>query len=118
MGVPVRDAKLVARAQAMRRDATPPERALWRILRAPPFDALHFRRQVPFGSLYIADFASHRARIVIEADGRSHDAPASSDAARDRWFEAQGYRVYRLSNAAIMDPNHDVARTLGNWFRA
>ena len=116
MGVAVRDAKLIARAQTMRREATPPERALWRVLRAPPFDTLHFRRQVPFGSRYIADFASHRARIVVEADGRSHDWLAASDEARDRWFEGQGYRVFRLSNSAIVDPNHDVAGTLASWF--
>ncbi len=116
MGVFVRDARLIARAQTMRREATPPERALWRVLRAPPFDGLHFRRQVPFGSRYIADFASHRARIVIEADGRSHDLTEVADAARTRWFEGEGYRVFRLSNAAIVDPNHDLAGTLASWF--
>ncbi len=116
MGVSVRDATLIGRAQTLRREATPPERALWRVLRAPPFDGLHFRRQVPFGSRYIADFASHRARLIVEADGRSHDVAVDYDAARDRWFEGQGYRVFRLSNAEIVDPNYNVAGTLASWF--
>ena len=111
-----RDPVLVGRAKEMRRAATPPERALWRVLRVPPFDAMHFRRQVPFGSRYIADFASHRAQIIVEADGRSHDGTEDYDAARDAWFVEHGYRVFRLSNSAIVDPNHAVAATLANWF--
>jgi len=98
------------------RAATPTERALRRVLRAPPFDRLHFRRQVPFGSLYIADFASHRARIVVEADGPSHEGAEDYDAARDAWFVGQGYRVFRLSNASIVDPKHDLAVTLASCF--
>ncbi len=108
----MRDATLTDRARTMRREATPPERALWRILRAPPFAALHFRRQVAFETRYIADFASHRGRIVVEADGQSHDFTEAADAARTAWFEGRGYRVVRVRNRDIMDPAVDVARWL------
>jgi len=98
-GSAMRDDELTRRARALRANATPPERAVWRILRTPPFDALHFRRQVAFDDRYIADFASHRACVIIEVDGRSHDQSEVADARRTSWFEAQGYRVVRVSNA-------------------
>ena len=110
----VRDAMLVERAKRLRREATPPERAVWRLLRAPPFDALHFRRQVAFGAVYIADFASLRAKVVVEVDGRSHDFSAVADAERTAWFEAQGYRVVRVSNWQVGMAGQDLAALLGS----
>ena len=79
---------------------TDAERALWRLLRES-FPEQHFRRQVPIRQ-FIADFASHRARIVIEVDGGQHKEAV--DAARTRIIEDEGYRVVRFWN-------HDV---LGN----
>ncbi|KPF77498.1 hypothetical protein IP88_05950 [alpha proteobacterium AAP81b] len=95
------DRPLQLRAQAMRAAPTPAERAAWRILKAPPFDIWHFRRQVPFGTRYIADFASHRARLIIEIDGNTHDLEAPEEIARTKWLEAQGYRVLRFTNAEV-----------------
>ena len=70
---------LKSNAKTLRRSLTPAEALLWTILRSPPLDAWHFRRQVPFAPLYIADFASHAARLVVEADGPSHDLTAAAD---------------------------------------
>ncbi len=87
----------------MRRELTEPERKLWKALRLRlPIDGTHFRRQVPLGS-YIADFCSHRAKLVIEVDGNQHgdDQSIARDAIRTAQIEAQGYRVLRFSN-------HDV----------
>ena len=108
----MRSRALIERAKVMRRAATPPERAVWRVLRAPPFDALHFRRQVAFEDRYIADFASHRARVIVEVDGRSHDASELGDVERTRWLEAQGYRVVRVTNVQAMDWEQDLAALL------
>ena len=85
--------------------------AVWRLLRAAPFDALHFRRQVPFANRYIADFASHRARLIIEIDGNTHDLEAAAEQARTAWLVAQGYRVLRFTNAEAAQDGC-VARTL------
>jgi very-short-patch-repair endonuclease len=94
----------------MRNAPTPCERAVWRILRAAPFDALHFRRQVPFAGRYIADFASHRARVIIEIDGNTHDLASAAETARTAWLTAQGYRVLRFTNTDVAEA--DIARTL------
>jgi very-short-patch-repair endonuclease len=79
---------------------TDAERKLWRLLR-DSFKDHHFRRQVPIRH-YIADFVSHRAKLVIEVDGGQHTEDA--DAARTRVIEDEGYSVIRFWN-------HDV---LGN----
>jgi very-short-patch-repair endonuclease len=89
---------LQTRAQSLRAAQTPAERTVWKLLKAPPFDAWHLRRQAPFGTRYIADFASHRARLMIEIDGNTHDLEAPADMA---WLEAQGYRVVRFTNAGV-----------------
>jgi very-short-patch-repair endonuclease len=58
---------------------------------------------VPFGTRFIADFASHRARLVIEIDGNIHDLEAPAEMARTVWLEAQGYRVVRFTNGEVSE---------------
>jgi very-short-patch-repair endonuclease len=57
---------------------TEAERVLWRRLRFDQISELRFRRQVPIGP-YIADFASLRARLIIEIDGSQHADAADYD---------------------------------------
>ena len=90
----------IKRARRLRSDATDAENVMWRLLRESFPDA-RFRRQVPLRH-FIADFASHRHRLVIEVDGGQHDEAA--DATRTNVIEAEGYSVLRFWN-------HDV---LGN----
>ena len=87
------------RARSLRVNATPAERAMWRILREA-FPEARFRRQVPLRH-FIADFASHRARLVIECDGGQHGT--QTDAERTRLIEAEGYRLLRFWNNDILD---------------
>jgi very-short-patch-repair endonuclease len=91
----------IVRARRLRRDMTPQERKLWRALRES-FPAFNFRKQVPLGP-YFADFACHRARLVIEADGSQHgsDEGIAYDEARTRFLETEGYRVLRFWNGDI-----------------
>jgi very-short-patch-repair endonuclease len=91
------------RAKTLRGAQTQAERAAWKLLKAPPFDAWHFRRQVPFGARYIADFASHRARLIIEIDGNTHDLESPDEIARTAWLESQRYRVVRFTNVEVTE---------------
>ena len=77
---------------------TDAERALWRILRET-FPEQHFRRQAPIRH-YIADFVSHRAKLVIEVDGGQHNEGV--DAARTRVIQDEGYRVIRFWNDEVL----------------
>ena len=88
----------VRRARRLRRDMTDAERKLWRILREN-FHEWHFRRQVPIRH-FIADFASHRAKLIIEVDGGQHTTEI--DAPRSAILEREGYRVIRFWNDEVL----------------
>ena len=87
-------------ARHMRHDPTEAERALWLALRGRRFLAWKFRRQVPVGP-FIADFLCFEARLIVEVDGGQH-AENPRDVERDRWFEANGFRVLRLWNHEVL----------------
>jgi hypothetical protein len=61
----------------------------------------HFRRQVRIGR-YVADFASHSAKLIIEVDGGQHAGTMEADAARTKVLEAHGYRVLRFWNNDVL----------------
>jgi len=90
-----------ARARALRSAMTPPEIALWQVLRTRP-EGLKFRRQHPAGP-YVADFYCHAARLVVEVDGEAHGRgvrPAADDR-RDQWFDARGLQTLRLPAGVV-----------------
>jgi very-short-patch-repair endonuclease len=88
-------------ARAMRAAPTEAERKLWWHLRHRiPMPGTHFRRQVRIGP-YIADFACHASRIVIEVDGGQHDRSVA-DEKRTKVLEASGYRVLRYWNNDVL----------------
>ncbi|MFZ0765291.1 MAG: DUF559 domain-containing protein [Bradyrhizobium sp.] len=90
-------------AHHMRTQPMDAERVLWRRLRHDvPLIGSHFRRQVPIGP-FIVDFASRKAKIVIELDGGQHDWQQEGDVARTRHIEAAGYRVLRFWNNDVFD---------------
>jgi very-short-patch-repair endonuclease len=85
-------------ARALRANAADAEQAMWRLLRESFPDA-RFRFQVPL-RMFTADFASHRARLVIEIDGGQHRP--ERDAEHSRLIEAEGYRVIRFRNHEVL----------------
>ncbi|MGI8840810.1 MAG: endonuclease domain-containing protein [Caulobacteraceae bacterium] len=86
-------------ARSMRREPVVAERALWRLLRDRRLEGLKFRRQVPIGR-YIADFLCLRHRLIVEADGPTHE-DSLYDLERDAWLTARGFRVLRFANSTI-----------------
>jgi very-short-patch-repair endonuclease len=85
----------------MRAAPTEAERKLWWHLRYRlSMSDTHFHRQVRLGR-YIVDFASHRARLVVEVDGGQH-AEQSSDIERTRFIESEGYRILRFWNNDVL----------------
>jgi very-short-patch-repair endonuclease len=96
----------IGRARYLRREMTGPEKLLWAELRKLD---LHVRRQVPMGG-YIADFAIHGAKLIIEVDGARHDLDENQlhDALRDAWFTSQGYRTLRVRNGQILSDLNGV----------
>lgn len=103
-----RDADTLKRAKQLRRDMTPPERALWQILRGHRLDGWKFTRQVPVEP-YIVDFACRRFRLAIELDGDTHGPQETYDARRTTFLESQGWRVIRFANSEAVSNPEGVA---------
>ncbi|MDQ8028216.1 MAG: endonuclease domain-containing protein [Brevundimonas sp.] len=104
--------KTVRRARLLRAKPTWTEARLWERLHELP---VRFRRQEPMGP-YVADFACHRADLVIEVDGGVHDRPevAVRDLERSNWLESQGYSVLRFSNRQVEDDLDAVVSAIRN----
>ena len=80
------------RARRCAPNPTDAERKLWWHLRHRLANAgTHFRRQVQIGR-YIADFASHKAKLIIEVDGGQHGErsrmpmPSATKLLRSKWL--------------------------------
>jgi very-short-patch-repair endonuclease len=89
----------IKRARELRRNPTEAEKAMWRLLKQN-FPQARFRQQVPLRH-YIADFACHRLKAVIEIDGGQHSA--ETDEQRTRIIQAEGYRIIRFWNNEVLE---------------
>ena len=76
------------------------ERILWQRI-SGKWLGVAFRRQVPVGDKYIADFLAPACRLIVEVDDRSHELKRTADARRDRVLVRLGYRVLRLDAALV-----------------
>jgi very-short-patch-repair endonuclease len=94
----------IQRARLLRANQTELERNLWFALRQLKRLGFHFRRQAPIGK-YIADFACHGAKLIVELDGSQHAEPkqAAHDAERTAFLESRGYRVIRIWNGELIE---------------
>ena len=91
-------------ARNLRNNATPAERLLWQHLRLLKSEGRHFRRQVPIAG-FVADFACHYPKLIIELDGGQHDDSSSQhyDAERSYKLNEEGYQVLRFWNRDITE---------------
>ena len=105
--------KLRANARELRKNSTDAERILWSELRDNRLNGVGFRRQVPIKN-YIADFACHAAKLVVELDGGQHfsDQAEQADAVRSSVIEARGFKVLRFSNHDVMTNRVGVLETI------
>lgn len=101
-------------ARELRRNQTPAEAALWKLLRSRRLSHLKFRRQVPVGP-FVVDFYCHRLKLVVELDGEVHQEvrQAAHDESRDDFLRSRGLKVLRFPNqAAFSDPEEIFRRIL------
>jgi very-short-patch-repair endonuclease len=101
------------RAKQLRSIMVKAEVILWKHLRALREDGYIFRRQHPVGP-YIADFAIHSGKLVIEVDGATHDTAdeVEHDRRRDVYLHAKGWRVLRIPNVAVYKNIEQVVETI------
>lgn len=99
-------------AKRLRKEMTPPEIALWLVLRSNEA-GLRFRRQHAAGG-HVLDFYCAPARLAIEVDGECHnhgDRP-ERDAARDAWLVAQNIHILRYPAREMLANLDDVLRQI------
>jgi very-short-patch-repair endonuclease len=89
-------------ARELRKNATPAERILWQQLRLLKSEGRHFRRQVPIDK-FVADFACHSPKVVVELDGGQHGDAIPYDEARTKIMKSHGYRVLRFWNNDVLE---------------
>ncbi|MFZ5738580.1 MAG: endonuclease domain-containing protein [Pseudomonadota bacterium] len=106
-------------ARELRKKSTDAERLMWGELRDKQLNGFSFKRQVPIGP-YIADFACHSVKLVVELDGGQHfsDDGERADAARTAAIEARGFRVIRFSNAEVMSNRAGVLQSIADVLAA
>ncbi len=77
---------------------------MWRLLYPFRTDGFHFRKQSAIGP-FVADFACHHARVVIELDGWTHgtEDELRRDGRRDEFLRGEGYTVMRFSNGEVLE---------------
>ena len=107
--------KTIRIARRLRVNQTDAETVLWNRIRNRQIDGYKFARQVPIGA-YICDFVCREKRIVIEVDGGQH-AESATDAVRDRYLIAEGYRVLRFWNNDVLGNLEGVLATIQSELR-
>jgi len=97
------------RARELRANATDAERKLWAHLSARKVAGARFNRQVPIGP-FVCDVVARSAKLI--------DSNASTDEARTRYLEVQGFRVIRFWNNQVLQQIEGVVaqieRALGD----
>src|SRR5512133_2681431 len=95
--------KLFSNASMLRANMTEAEKLLWENLRKKRLKKYRFRRQHPIGH-YIADFYSHKAKLIIEVDGLIHDIDEISERDEGRTYDLEelGLDVIRFTNEEII----------------
>jgi very-short-patch-repair endonuclease len=99
-------------AKRLRSAMSLPEVLLWRQIRLRP-RGFKFRRQHPVGP-YVADFNCDTARTVVEIDGIVHNMGSlpARDTVRDRWMNASGLVVIRISASDVLKDCTAVAESI------
>jgi very-short-patch-repair endonuclease len=95
----------------MRKNPTWGELRLWHALRQKRL-GVRFRRQEPIGS-YIADFACHPHRVIVEVDGITHGYGDHAYAVRrDQWFGERDWVVLHFSDEDVHQQLDEVTAAI------
>src|SRR5690349_21034466 len=100
-------------AHRLRKTMTPQEVKLWVHLRSWRGRGYHFRRQMPQGHA-IVDFACLKHRLIVEVDGRQHNADdyTRRDHLRDERLSRARSRVLRFWNSDVDGNLEGVLETI------
>ena len=103
----------------LRRNATLDECLLWNALKARQVKGLKFRRQQSIGP-YVVDFYCPLERLIVEADGSSHDTESASEKSllRANYLHQAGFRILRFQSWEIRNNLEGVLAEISNLLTA
>ncbi len=99
------------RARNLRNEMTKSESLLWNKLQKNQLLGFRFKPQHPI-QCFIADFYCHKARLVVEIDGKIHLQHVEYDKARTEVMEQYGLNVIRFTNEEIEEEIEKVIGTI------
>jgi very-short-patch-repair endonuclease len=76
--------------------------AFWSALKARQL-GVTFRRQVPVGGQFIADFLAPSLRLIVEVDGGYHARRRRADERRELKLRRLGFRVVRMNAELVLN---------------
>ena len=91
---------LIKKAQENRVSPTEAERILWEQLRSKKLEGYKFRQQHLIDD-FIVDFVCLSKKLVVEVDGKIHEATKEYDRERTKVLEEKGFKVVRFKNEEI-----------------
>jgi very-short-patch-repair endonuclease len=102
----------------LRNNSTRAEIKLWsELLRAKKMMGYSFLRQRPIG-YYIADFLCKDLKLIIEADGISHEGKEEYDHRRDQSLLGLGYTPLRFTDHEVLNDLNYVEDTIKDWINS
>lgn len=106
-------------AADLRKSMTEAERTLWDELKQNKLKGYRFKAQHPI-KFFIADFYCHRAKLVIEIDGKIHTTKERKeyDLNRSYEFEHLGLKVIRFTNSEVLNKTNWVLTQITNYLPA
>ena len=106
--------QLKEHAEAMRKNPTEAEYAMWEMLRGKNLDA-KFRRQHIIGD-YIVDFVCLDKQLVVELDGGYHNDPEQQKFDRERtgFLQSKGFSVLRFTNEEVIGNTDETLTIIRN----
>ena len=93
--------EIFQKAEMLRKNMTKAETVLWERLRKNQL-GVRFKAQHPI-ERFIADFYSHKAKLVIEVDGEIHNFQKEYDLGREAELEKYGITVIRFTNEDVFN---------------
>jgi very-short-patch-repair endonuclease len=101
----------------LRKNQTPEEEIIWKLVRNRKLDGLKFYRQFPIiyergkhDYFFIADFYCHEKKLVLEIDGKIHDYQKEYDENRTQIIEHYGLSVLRIKNEELKNQNNVIEK--------
>ena len=90
------------KAKMLRENMTEAEKILWQHLGNNKMEGFRFKAQHPIGK-FIADFYCHKAKLVIEVDGKYHQETEQKeyDSSRSEAMEHFEIKIIRFTNEQI-----------------